>query len=396
MFRSAWRMARKAAKILAMVLLVLVVAESLRFVLLFYRIHPILGMAAGAVLFLVGLRLLLFLIFASRPLDPPELPDIAAARHDDMRRYCKYLSLLFRQLSANRYLASEPRNVAFDKTAEIDGVLRAHPLNEDLLRAIQQAEQELLPPIFEQLGGRAEPDVREAAARTMLGLAGGPYESVESAAAIGRGLAATARVIDIYAHPAGLRARFCLLGDALRVCLEADESGFTRRVLDHLSSRSALAPDRAVALARGLTGAWMTIFAARAAADRCSALRNWEPARAATRILGTAQEISNLTAQLFTEQVATQLRGRLRTDSVAADGGEAIDQTARTALMEAARAIAAKPPAAAQAPTNPTTSHGESHRHRRHAPRRKGLLRVAQTFGQRIKYGFLGRQLRGQ
>ena len=80
------------------------------------------------------------------------MPELPKASHAEMRRYCDYLIEYLDRLAENRNLDGESVKMAQDRVLNIEDVLGAHPLNDDLVRTIAKTEEETIGPLLSQSG----------------------------------------------------------------------------------------------------------------------------------------------------------------------------------------------------------------------------------------------------
>ena len=221
MLKQIWNLLVRLAVVAGVLLSFIFLAECLRLFFLLYQIHPAAGFAfAGALL--IGILALLIYLWRGlracpRVLVPPPMPELAAASHAEMRRYCKYLVEYLDRLAENPNLDAEAVKAAQDRIAYIEDVLGAHPLNDDLVRTIAKTEEETIGPLLRHLDEKASQEVRRSVRDVMLAVTLSPYPSADIFIVLYRDLAMAFRVMRIYKSRPTPREEWRILRDILAV-----------------------------------------------------------------------------------------------------------------------------------------------------------------------------------
>ena len=111
MLKQLWNLLVRVTVVAGVLLGFVFLAECFRLFVLFYRIHPAAGFTFAGIL-LVGILALLIYFWRGlracpRVLTPPPMPELSAASHAEMRRYCKYLAEYLGRLAENPNLTAE-------------------------------------------------------------------------------------------------------------------------------------------------------------------------------------------------------------------------------------------------------------------------------------------------
>ncbi len=414
MLSELWNAIRKALLILAVLFAFFVLAEAARVILLFYRLNAVAGLAVLAVAALVALYLLVRLISwarARRALAPPPMPALPDAGHKEMNRYCRFLARYLRFLAENPALDEAAGRAAEQKASEIEEVLGAHPLNDDLARAIQQAENDVIAPIHAVLRTQASDEVQAAAVEVMQTAAGNLYGGLDLLALFRRNADMVARVAETYRAQPGLLDKLLLLRDAAGAASALPCRRASSLLAENLSAQLPAVGRAADDVARAVGAGFMTFAVGRAAIARGSALRTWIPSDARRELLAQSGAFLTAAGDLFVTSVLPGLRARLGIAAPAEAGADDPLATPIAAAVKAAvKGLDIPPPAppkaesavfrppipprgpmpvAADPPSSSSARHHGSRHHRR--PASKGVGRVLGTFGQRLKYTLVGR-----
>ena len=178
MFKDAWNILRKILFVAGLLITLLVFIELFRAFFFFYRINHTVGWVfAGAVIFTtLAVPIYIWRVLASYPkvITPPDIPPLKEAGFKDLRNYGQYLIAYMERLSRNPNL--EPEQVVLAKTGidELRDVLGAHPLRDDLQRAITQTEDEVIGVLLDTLGDLARSEIRRSVRDVMLAVSLSP------------------------------------------------------------------------------------------------------------------------------------------------------------------------------------------------------------------------------
>lgn len=428
MFVRAWKMFCRILLIIGGLLTFIVLVELFRIYTLFYRYSPILAWTYVAVLsglLLAGLlHAIRGMIRYPRSLKPPPPPAAGEATHHEMKRYCRYLTHYLQRLADNPRMTEEQQDLALRQIEEIDGVLKAHPLNDDLERTIQQTETDVIAPLLNTLDQEAEREVRRSVRDVMIGVMLSPYHSVDLLIVLYRNTAMVLRVVAIYSTRPLPREQFRTLRDVMRVVATVNFLYIGRNLLENLFAFVPVIGRITDDIGQGLGAGLFTSAAGHAAMHRCAAFRGWNKQEAAETLGAHMKDFVKDVKNIFTKDVLPDIKGRIIAEAPAEKAqqpgfweqvnrgiGNALDSTMKAAgdwvvkpAVAGAQGILyggpsdtlspSDPPAAARSapPGSPPSPHNHTHRRRRHRRRRRkkngGMFRVFRTFGQRLKYTF--------
>ena len=347
MWKQIWNLFVRLVVVAGVLLSFVFLAECLRVILFFHRIHPAAGLACAGIFF-IGILVLFIYLWKGlraypRVLVPPLMPELPKASHAEMRKYCGYLIEYLDRLAENRNLDSESVKIAQDCVLNIKDVLGAHPLNDDLVRTIAKTEEETIRPLLSQMDEQASQEVRRSVRDVMLAVTLSPYPSVDILIVLYRSFKMVFRVMRIYKSRPALREECLILRDILVVVATVNFLNISRKLIESLFSQVPVIGRVIDDIGQGLGAGLLTSVAGHAAMDRCAAFRGWNDEEE-VRSLGA--RMANFLADvkdLFTKDLMPELKGRIRSavspdeadqpgfwDTITRGVASAIDMTAKT------------------------------------------------------------------
>ncbi|MBU0676804.1 MAG: YcjF family protein [Verrucomicrobia bacterium] len=410
MIQQVWRIATRLTLFLGALLSLIVLAELVRTFAFFYHLHPAVAWTYACILagiFFVGL-VYFWIKWLSFPrvLAPPPLPALDEATHAEMKDFCRYLSRYLRRLARNSIFDEGDRRIAGEAILHIDDELRHHPLNDDLIRLIEKTEADAITPLLEKLRDRAQREVRNCVRDVMIGVTLSPFHSIDLIVVIYRNAAMILRLITIYRSRPDSREQFMILRDVLKVIVTINFLNIGRNLSERLFSQVPMVGRVIEEIGQGLGAGLLTSAAGHAAIDRCEAFRTWNRQEAALSLAAHSRVFLDDVRKIFTHDVLPDLRNRIKSEPAVAEAAvkpnfwesvsngvtSALDATARTfddfvvqptvaGTVGVVRAGAAVTRGAARA--GEAVARPGKKRRRKH---RRGILRVAHTAGQRLKY----------
>ncbi len=423
MFARAWKLFGRILLIIGLLLTFIVFIELLRIFIFLHRFSSILAWTYVAVLSGSLLAGLLYTVRGMmrypRSLKPPPPPEIDEATHYEMRGYVRYLMRYLQRLAGNPGITEEQRKLARRHVDEIRGTLKAHPLNDDLVRMIQQTEGDVIAPILNTLDAEAEREVRRSVRDVMIGVTLSPYHSMDLLIVLYRNTAMVRRIVGIYSSRPAPREQFRTLRDVMRVVATVNFLYIGRNLLENLFAFVPVIGRITDDIGQGLGAGLFTSAAGHAAMHRCAAFRGWNKQEAAESLGANMKVFVKDVKNIFTKDVLPDIKGRIMAEAPAEKAqqpgfweqvnrgiGTALDSTMKATgdwIVKPAVAGAqgmmfgvqrdAPPPAESPStgsPRPPDHASGSRHRRRRrrHRKRNGGMFRIFRTFGQRLKYTF--------
>ena len=385
-------------------------AELLRLSLLFYRLNPVAGFAIAGffaitllVLFIRGQRRRRLYCIAFRS---PPLPDLPVASFYELRDYGRHLHKRLRQLSHNPYLSAEMASLARRQAHEIDGVLHAHPLIDDLVRTIEQTEKDVLPPLFTALRERASaklPDfIRESMANGTLQ----HMRSFVCPVVLTRSMAIVSEIMSFYLRQAGFLEQCFFWKDILRAMCRIEALKLHRTLVYNLYSNLPALGRECEWIGQSLSVGFLTTLAGNLVIDRCESFRKWTPKSSLQRLCATAKDPLINTRNVFNKEILPESKNRLKAllppGTTEAPGfWEGVQFGIRSSTDSVINSLAGFIPLMTMSvagssedgiwPDDEENERREARpsRHHRHS-RPKGVGRVLRTVGQRARYSLFG------
>jgi len=419
-----WYRVRRCLIVLALLLVFFTAAECLRIYILLYRANPLLAFGFAALAPLALLLAARYLFPRRRRLISRQSAVGSESSHARLTKACHHLRAYLRQLAQNRHLTPPERELALGRITELVEILNAHPLRDDLIRALEQTDRDIITPIMARLNRESAQEIEQHARQALQLAAGSPFPGLDLAGTLLKTGRAVQRIIDRVANRANPPERMAIARDIAGVVLRSDPIRTMRLLHAGLMEKLPAAGPAVDALARGLGGAWLTLLIGRAAMDRCAAAYGWDAGSALDRLETSAAEFADSVATLLDSAVLAAFKQRLRCLQLEAPADDTILHALRSVLKGTAHALnkpfrplagthadlaaltvptpppaietlpgAPAPEAAAAepAPSPDTAPQYNHHRHRR--PLGWKFLRALETFGQRMKYGIKGRRL---
>lgn len=407
---NAWKLFTRAVVVVGALLSFLVLVELLRVYILLYRISPILGWGYAGLIILLLVAGAIYIWKGigryPRALRPPHLPPLTDATHQELKRYVNYLIAYLQRLTHNRHLTDEEAAHLLEEIDTVSGLLNHHPLNEDLVRFIQKADTEILPPVQSSLRKRAEKEIRHSVRDVMLGVTLSPYHSIDLLIVLYRNFSMIFRVMAIYETRPSPRAQLSILRDVLRVIATVNFLYVGRNLIENLFAFIPWVGRVADDIGQGLGAGLFTSAAGHAVIDRCATYHEWEKEVAVESLAAQTRDFLRDVKNIFTKDVLPDIRNRIISEAPAERAREpgfwenlqtgvnkAFDATIKAAgsiVPDVHQPTRPEPAAAptrrrtdAPLPDNESSVHGS-----RRKRRRRGASRVLYTFGQRIKYTF--------
>lgn len=421
-FSHVWKLIARITLVIGVLLTLFVTVELFRAFVTFYRLRPYLGWTFLAVLAVILLVAFLYiwrqLHRYPKPLIPPALPPFNVATHAELKRYTRYLMRYLERLAANRRLDEATVAMLNDELETITSLMGHHPLNEDFIRFITKADQEIIPPVLALLKQDAEKEIRRSVRDVMLGVTLSPYHSIDLLIVLYRNGAMVFRVMDIFETTPSPRAQFRILRDVLRVVATVNFLYVGRNLIENLFAFVPWVGRVADDIGQGLGAGLFTSAAGHAAIDRCASYHEWEKAAAVESLTAQSREFIRDVKNIFTKDVLPDIKNRIMKevppdqtaqpgfwDNLQSGVNKAFDTTLRTMgdliPFKAAPVDPSAPPPTRRptvaSPARPTYEAYDPppprEERRRRVKRRHGVSRVLHTFGQRVKYTFgLGRR----
>lgn len=396
--KMAWRF------VVGLILLVLA-AELLRIGLILRRIHPWAGWAFAAAVGMAALWVIFRWVTIrarNRALHPPPLPPPGAATHADMKLYCGHLIHLLKRLGTHDALPPPRRQEARQRAYDIEGVLGAHPMNDDLMRAITSAENDVLRPLLEELDQQALEIARYKMTVAVEDVVEPPFPAISPLVVLYHQITLISRLVDTYLSNPTLYEYSVVMRDVCHVVIGGDFFRIGQRLFEGVYVNSPPMGRATEDLGQALASIWLTWSVAQAAMHRCRSLRAWTVQTATEYLDQRSLDSLLVTRDTLISDVLPVLKLRIRHSvgpgvADAAGFSEQVVQGIAKSVDAVVQGLRSQTPAQT-AQAGRRTQHGTS-RPELDAPpapshsagrNPRGVLRLFRTVGQRVHYSVRG------
>lgn len=416
MFLNLWRLVRNIAITLGVMVSIVFLSELTRVLAFLFRLSPILGyagvLACAIVCVVIVLRLLRAWYRYPRVLAPPLIGDIETASHDNLRDYCRYLSLYLRQLTTNPNLSAEARAQAMEGMEYIADTLRHHPLNEDLRMCIRKLHEEIIKPVQSGLVDIAEKQVRDSVRDVMAGVMLSPYPSLDLLIVLYRNFTMVGRIMNVFRSRPAAREQWLIFRDIFAVVATVNFVNLNRKLIENMGAQIPVLGRFVDVLVQGVGAGVFTSITGHAAIARCATFEPWDREHQRMRIAEHSAQFLRDVRLMLTKDLLHELKPRILTAvpvvetekpgfwEVIENGiRSAVDLTARSCeawlmrpVVVGVQGVASLTGAAARSAARQSvrlfkaSAKGSTHAWR-------SITRAMRTFTERVKYSIIGRRI---
>lgn len=421
MWKNLYTLALRITLVAGVLLSFLLLIELLRAFAFFYRIHQILGIGFAIMTTLLALwavgQIWVPWRRLPRPIVPPKGSMDASATQKQKIHYIRYLCAYITRLAQNPILDPMDKQEALARVDDLKLLLRAHPMNDDLDRAMHQAENEVIAPCLSSIREQANAEIRKGSRDVMLAVTLSPYHSVDLLIVLYRNAAMVLRIARLYQNRPDSRNELLVLRDTFRVVALLNFLYVSRHLIESLFEQLPLIGRAVDDIGQGLGAGLLTSATGHAAARRCEAFTAWNKEEAAEDLAVSLRDFSGDVRDLFTRDILPELKSRIFAytprgardqpgfwDSVTRGIASSVDTVAHTTdriLLKPAIAgtqAAVRASHRAMRSTNLSQDPAESvepilERHvRRSRPKRHGnpVGRISRSIGNWFRYGLRG------
>jgi hypothetical protein len=384
---------------------------------LFRRLNPVLAIAFAAAL------VLLFIVFAfrtlrhkadRRTLRAPVAPPPGDTDFHRLRTYARFLVHYLKRLADHPALPADARQRLRQQAYDLDDVIHAHPLADDLARAISKTRIEFLDPTLVDIRRAAVELARARMKSVVQDVIEPPFPVLHGFVVFYHQFMMICSIVDRHLAGPALFEYYTVIRDTVRVITRGAFLRIGQHLFEGVYANSPPMGQGAEDFGEALTSIWLTVSVAEAAMHRCSSLTAWTVEDAIEHLDRRTVEFLKITREELVREVMPLLKLRFRHSvppgvADAAGFSDALSGGIEKAIDMVVQGLRAQPPektaqdsrrtqaidlgpfrADAQAddpPGNPRRRVRSSS-----APRR-GVMGMLRTFGQRIQYGVMGRRL---
>ena len=341
--RTIWRLVRTIVLVVGVLLSFFAVLELVKAYNTLHEAHP---WAGYGFLILLGLALLALVVYIvgtlrqwPRVLKPPR-GDVAHASTHWLHRYCRYLSRYLKRLSVNENLSEDQQKQAAAGSKKIHAAVTPGKSAEQLRKAIDDIEEEVIEPLLKDLDDKAEAVVRHSVRDIMIGVALSPYRAIDLFVVVYRSATMIGAVMRVYNSRPHLRELLRTFRDTLRVVATVNYMNLGQKFMERLFSAVPFIGRFMDELAQGFGAGLLTSVAGHAAIDRCRAFTEWDKEKAAQGIASKLGDFLTDVKEMFTEDVLPRIRRRAKARGEPKAGEEGFWKKVKSAVSKSADEVA--------------------------------------------------------
>lgn len=313
--KTIWRaLARVTVAVLLMIGFVIGM-ELLRFVALLRRLHPMLAYGMVGLLCLALIILVIRAIFwraARQTLFAPRLPPPDKATFKDLKHFVQHVVKRLKRMSNHQSLSTEQARNIRQQTYDIESMLNAHPLLDDLRRAIGKTESNVWFPMIEQLDQDAIEFAHYKMQAVVRDTVEPPFPIIQPLMVFYHQLTMTCCIADCYLPNASLTEYATVIRDTWRVMSRGEYFRVGQRLFDGIYRNSPPAGAAADDLGQALSVIWLTWTTAQIAMHRCRTYRKWTVEQAIAYLDHLTIDSLLVTRDTLIRDVLPMIRLRLR------------------------------------------------------------------------------------
>ncbi len=315
MLASSWKLFKRCVLLIGVLLSFFAVLECIRAYQTLYELHPIAGYAFVGILLVSFCWLFWYYVrtVSTRPavLRPVVIKEPDQANHRELQRYAKYLLRYLSRLSNNNLLSPEDCEPVRQEIDVLESKLQSHRDREELIAAIQKAEEQVILPALAQLDDQANRQVRNCTRDVMVGVALSPYKAADLLIVLYRNLAMVIRLIRIYNSRPRLRGQLQILSDTIRVVATVNYINMGKSLLEGLGTKVPFIRTYTDDIVQSIGAGFMTSVAGHAAMDRCRAFRGWNEQEAKNIIRSRVAEFYTDVRDIFKKDILSVIVKRV-------------------------------------------------------------------------------------
>ncbi len=403
----------QSAKIALVLLAALVGLELLRAFRMFWSWKHVAGLAFVGVVALVTIWLAFKLarfLAEHRLIRPPRSPEQGATSHDEMVEYSRYQIQLLKRLSQNPDYAPDQQKSVRQYAYDIEEVLSAHPLLDDLQRSIRKINSQIIAPLQADARARAEALTRERIKSVLEDVIEPPFPVAVPFVVFYVQLMLVTRIADFYWPRLALREYGLILRDVFDTLATGRFFKLGHSLFAGIYANSPPLGPAVDDLGQSLTTIWLTTTVSQAVILRCETTEEWDTDAAVEKMNSRIVEMLAQTKDSFLRDGMPILRLRIRHSAPpgtpdAAGFSEIVSNGIALAIDSVVRgyknqspeqvvATARRTMSGDGAPLDEGVERSGSRERRRRRSRRRGPFGVLANFGQRLKYSLFSGHLK--
>lgn len=312
--RRLVRAVRRAVCVLASVAALLILFEAARATRFLAALHPVAMYALWlALLFAVFYSVIAYVIarVRRRTLYGPAAPS-ADAPFAALKKYVRHQIGVLKRASTLSHLEPETARALRQRAYDLQGLLGAHPLRDDLRRGIAKTESETWSPFVTRQSALLAELARQKMQLAVQDALAPPLPVVQPMFILYHQFSLVCAVVDLCVARPGLREYGIVCCDVLRTVARGDYFRIGHRLFEGVYANSPPLGDAVDDLGHALSVAWLTWIVAQAALDRCLALSRWTVEEAVQRLDRSIVDSLEITRDTLIRDILPVIKLRLR------------------------------------------------------------------------------------
>lgn len=311
---ALWRTFKRTALVAFALILFFLLAEIVRLLVQLRRFDPIAMYGFLAVLGATALYLIIrYKFWRTRHsvLFAPPLPQ-PTAKFSDLKTFVRHLIIRFKRIAAHPHLSPEQARAIRQRAYDLDSMLGAHPLLDDLRRGIAKAETEAWNPIIEHLDQEAIAFARYKMQAVVRDAIEPPFPIVHPALIFYHQFTMICCIVDCYITRPSLAEYVIVVRDVWSVMTGGEYFRIGQRLFEGIYRNSPPLGPAAEDLGQALSVIWLTWITAQAAMHRCRHFGTWTVQQAITYLDHLTIDSLLVTRDTLIRDVLPVLKLRLR------------------------------------------------------------------------------------
>lgn len=315
MAKTIWRALVRVAWVIFILVLFVVGMELLRAFALLRRLHPMVAYAMAGALGLIALILFIRVLLwraARQTLFSPPLPRPDKATFKDLKLFVRHVVKRLKRMSNHPALTTDQAREIRQKTYDIETMLNAHPLLDDLRRTIGKTESNVWFPMIDLLDQNAIEFAHYKMQAVVRDTIEPPFPVIQPLMVFYHQLTMICCIADCYLPNVSLTEYATVIRDTWRVMARGEYFRVGQRLFDGIYRNSPPAGAAADDLGQALSVIWLAWTTAQIAMHRCRTYRKWTTDQAIAYLDHLTIDSLLVTRDTLLRDVMPMIRLRLR------------------------------------------------------------------------------------
>ncbi|HMP90446.1 MAG TPA: hypothetical protein PJ991_09600 [Kiritimatiellia bacterium] len=314
-FAKASHALQKIAFLLLLALGFLVAVETLRLFALLYRYNPVAayGFAGVAGLFVLYFTLQFILSRRNRLILRARGYSISnRSSHARLKKHLLHQIRCAKQLSTHRLITDAQASAIRQKTNDIQDILHHHPLIDDLYRAIDNMNTQVLNPAYSYLDGIAERITRAKIKASIQDLYQPPFPVIPPLVVMYHQITLVSELTDTYLSRPSLRDYGRVMIDVWKIMTKGDYMRYGQRIFSGINSNPYSLARTGEDVGHALSITWLSHAVAAATRQRCTTRHDWDLDKAIDQMQDQVIPCLEKTHATLQPDVIPKLKSRIR------------------------------------------------------------------------------------